>query len=118
VLTPTTYASWFKALADGTRVQIVSLLARSGEPMTVKQIVAAVPVGQSTVSAHLKQLAAVGFVLAEDRGTARLYRINDNCVECFPTAADWSWGQRPAPAPALICLPGGDDGTTQPHPGA
>lgn len=48
-----TYAAWFKALADGTRVQIVSLLARSGEPMTVREIVAAVPVGQSTVSAHL-----------------------------------------------------------------
>jgi DNA-binding transcriptional ArsR family regulator len=94
-----TYASWFKALADGTRVQLVSLLARSAEPMTVKQIVAAVPVGQSTVSAHLKQLAAVGFVLAEDRGTARLYRINDNCVECFPTAADLVMGRRPAPAP-------------------
>ena len=93
-----TYASWFKALADGTRVQIVSLLARSGEPMTVGQIVAAVPVGQSTVSAHLKQLAAVGFVLAEDRGTARLYRINGNCVECFPTAADLVMG-RPSPAP-------------------
>ncbi len=92
-----TYASWFRALADGTRVQIVSLLARSGEPMTVKQIVAAVPVGQSTVSAHLKQLAAVGFVLAEDRGTARLYRINDTCVECFPTAADLVMGQ-PSPA--------------------
>ena len=84
-----TYASWFKALADGTRVQLVSLLARAGEPMTV---------GQSTVSAHLKQLAAVGFVLAEDRGTARLYRINDNCVECFPTAADLVMG-RPSPAP-------------------
>ena len=67
-----TYASWFRALAGGTRVQLVSLLARSGEPMTVGQIVAAVPVGQSTVSAHLKQLAAVGFVLAEDRGTALL----------------------------------------------
>ena len=53
------------ALADGTRVQIVSLLARAGEPMTVGQIVAAVAVGQSTVSAHLKRLAEVGFVLAE-----------------------------------------------------
>jgi len=94
-----TYASWFKALADGTRVQIVSLLARRGEPMTVKQIVAAVPVGQSTVSAHLKQLAAVGFVLAEDRGTARLYRINGDCVECFPTAADLVMRRRPSPAP-------------------
>jgi DNA-binding transcriptional ArsR family regulator len=95
-----TYASWFKALADGTRVQVVSLLARAGTPMTVKQIVAAVPVGQSTVSAHLKQLAEVGFVIAEDRGTSRLYRINDACVDCFPTAADLVMG-RPSPPPAF-----------------
>ncbi len=93
-----TYASWFKALVNGTRVPLVSLLARAGEPMTVGQIVAAVPVAKSTASAHLKQLAAVGFVPAEDRGTARLYRINDNCVECFPTAADLVMG-RPSPAP-------------------
>jgi DNA-binding transcriptional ArsR family regulator len=93
------YASWFAALADGTRVQIVSLLARAGEPMTVGQIVAAVAVGQSTVSAHLKRLAEVGFVRAEHRGTASLYRINDACVECFPTAADVVMG-RPVPAAA------------------
>jgi DNA-binding transcriptional ArsR family regulator len=87
------YAAWFAALADGTRVQIVSLLARSGEPMTVGQIVAAVPVGQSTVSAHLRRLAEVGFVLAEHRGTASWYRINQACVECFPTAADLVMGR-------------------------
>ncbi|HEX3923328.1 MAG TPA: metalloregulator ArsR/SmtB family transcription factor, partial [Streptosporangiaceae bacterium] len=90
------YASWFAALADGTRVQIVSLLARSGVPMTVGQIVACVEVGQSTVSAHLKRLAEVGFVKAEHRGTASLYRINEACVECFPTAADVVMG-RPVP---------------------
>src|SRR5437899_3148534 len=56
--TADTYAAWFKALADGTRVQIVSLLARVGRPLTVREIVAAVPVGQSTVSEHLRQLAA------------------------------------------------------------
>ena len=93
-----TYAAWFRALADGTRVQVVSLLARSGEPLTVKQIAAAVPVGQSTVSEHLRQLAAVGFVLAEERGTSRLYRINRNCVDCFPTAADLVMG-KPSPVP-------------------
>jgi DNA-binding transcriptional ArsR family regulator len=96
--TAATYAAWFKALADGTRVQVVSLLARSGRPLTVREIVAAVPVGQSTVSAHLRQLAEVGFVLAEDRGTSRLYRINDDCVECFPTAADLVMG-KPSPIP-------------------
>ncbi|MGH3158436.1 MAG: ArsR/SmtB family transcription factor [Streptosporangiaceae bacterium] len=94
-----TYATWFKALADGTRVQIVSLLARSSEPMTVGQIVAAVQASQSTVSVHLKQLAQVGFVLTEPRGTATLCRINDACVAGFPTAADLVMG-RPVPAPA------------------
>jgi DNA-binding transcriptional ArsR family regulator len=48
------YATWFKALADPTRIQIVSLLARRGTPMSVGEIVAVVDVGQSTVSAHLK----------------------------------------------------------------
>ena len=91
------YATWFKALADATRIQVVSLLARRGAPMNVGEIVAAVNVGQSTVSAHLKVLAEVGFVLAEHRGTASYYRINDACVECFPTAADIVMG-RPVPA--------------------
>ena len=98
--TAATYAAWFKALADGTRVQVVSLLACCAAPMTVKEIVAAVPVGQSTVSEHLRQLAAVGFVLAEDRGTSRLYRINKQCLEHFPTAADLVMG-KPSPVPPV-----------------
>jgi len=96
-LTAEQYASWFKALADPTRVQIVSLLARHGAPMTVGEITAAVAVGQSTVSAHLKILAEVRFVLAVRRGTASWYRVNDRCVACFPTAADIVMG-RPVPA--------------------
>lgn len=96
------YASWFKALADATRIQIVTLLARAHEPMAVKEIVEAVEVGQSTVSAHLRVLAEVGFVLVEHRGTASLYRINDACVECFPTAADVVMG-RPVPGPVPPC---------------
>src|SRR4051812_14599960 len=91
------YATWFKALADATRIQIVSLLARRGEPMTVGEIVEAVDVGQSTVSAHLKVLAEVRFVLVDQHGTARYYRINEACVSCFPTAADVVMG-RPVPA--------------------
>jgi L-amino acid N-acyltransferase YncA/DNA-binding transcriptional ArsR family regulator len=93
------YAAWFGALADGTRVQIVSLLARNGGSMTVGQIVSAVPVGQSTVSAHLRRLAEVGFVLVEHRSTSSWYRINQACVERFPTAADLIMG-RPVPAAA------------------
>jgi DNA-binding transcriptional ArsR family regulator len=98
--TATEFARWFKALADATRIQIVSLLARRGIPMSVGEIVAAVEVGQSTVSAHLKVLADVRFVLADPRGTATYYRINEACVSCFPTAADIVMG-KPAPHPPI-----------------
>ncbi|PZG16921.1 ArsR/SmtB family transcription factor [Nonomuraea aridisoli] len=91
------YASWFKALADATRIQIVSLLARRRAPMSVGEIVAASGVGQSTVSHHLKILAEVRFVLVERQATSSLYRINEACVSCFPTAADVVMG-KPVPA--------------------
>ena len=96
-VTAAEYATWFKALADPTRIQIVSLLARRGTPMNVGEIVAAVDVVQSTVSAHLKVLGEVRFLLFEHRGTATYYRINDACVDCFPSAADVVMG-RPVPA--------------------
>ena len=96
-ITAAEYASWFKALADPTRIQIVTLLARRARPMNVGEIVAAVDVGQSTVSSHLKVLAEVRFVLFEHQGPATYYRINEACVDCFPTAADIVMG-RPVPA--------------------
>lgn len=100
--TAETYASWFRALADATRVQIVEYLARQARPMSVGEIVAAVGLAQSTVSQHLKILTEVRFVLVEPVGTARHYRINDACVGCFPSAADVVMG-RPAPTPVAAC---------------
>ncbi|WP_027345419.1 ArsR/SmtB family transcription factor [Hamadaea tsunoensis] len=96
------YASWFRALADPSRVQLVELLARVGEPMSVGQIVAAIGLAQSTVSQHLKVLTEVRFVLVEPVGNARHYRINANCIACFPSAADIVMG-KPAPAAAGGC---------------
>lgn len=95
------YAAWFRALADPTRVQIVSVLAHSGRPLAVGEIVDMVQVGQSTVSQHLRVLAEVRFVLTERRGTARLYRLNGACVEFFPTAAGLVAGRTP-PCPASL----------------
>lgn len=92
------YAAWFRALGDPTRIQIVSVLARAGRALTAGEIVAAVGIGQPTVSQHLKVLAEVRFLLSERRGTARLYRINAACVESFPTAADLVLDRTP-PAP-------------------
>jgi DNA-binding transcriptional ArsR family regulator len=97
-----TYASWFRALADPSRVQIVEYLARQGRPMPVGEIVAAAGLAQSTVSQHLRVLAEVRFVLVEAVGTARHYRINTNCVACFPSAADVVMG-RPAPTATGGC---------------
>ena len=94
-----TYASWFRALADPSRVQIVEYLARQNRPLPVAEIVAAVGLAQSTVSQHLKVLTEVRFVLVEPVGTARHYRINTRCIDCFPSAADVVMG-RPAPAGA------------------
>lgn len=88
------YAGWFKALADPTRVQLVTLLANHGRPMSVGEIVAASDVGQSTVSHHLKALAEVRFVLSEQDGTTRWYRINEACVSRFPSAADVVMGHQ------------------------
>jgi len=107
-VTAVEYAAWFRALADATRIQVVSLLAREGRPMNVGEIVAGVQVGQSTVSAHLKVLAEVGFVLAERQGNAAYYRINDACVECFPTAADIVMGRPVSAQPALAPPPRGE----------
>ncbi len=83
-------------------MQIVEYLARQGRPMPVGEIVAAVGLAQSTVSQHLKILTEVRFVLVEPVGTARHYRINTDCVACFPSAADVVMG-RPAPTATGGC---------------
>ncbi|PBC76276.1 ArsR family transcriptional regulator [Streptomyces sp. TLI_235] len=80
------YASWFKALADPTRIQLLHLLAAEGRPMSVGEIVERSPVSQSTVSHHLKVLAEVRFVLPEKQGTSTRYQVNRTCLTVFPAA--------------------------------
>jgi DNA-binding transcriptional ArsR family regulator len=98
------YAGWFRCLADPTRIQILNLLARERRPLSVGEIVAAVDVGQSTVSEHLRRLAETCFVLVDHQGTSSLFRINDRCIACFPSAAELVMGEAtadtlPAPRP-------------------
>jgi L-amino acid N-acyltransferase YncA/DNA-binding transcriptional ArsR family regulator len=100
------YAAWFRALSDPTRIQIVSVLRARQAPVKVGEIVAAVQVGQSTVSQHLKILGEIGFVLAERRGNAAYYRLNAACVDAFPTAADLVMGRRPPAAGRMAGGPG------------
>jgi ArsR family transcriptional regulator, arsenate/arsenite/antimonite-responsive transcriptional repressor len=87
------YAAWFRCLGDATRIQILSLLASQRHPLTVQQIVAALDVGQPTVSHHVKQLEHARFVICERHGASTLVRVNRRCVDAFPTAASFVMGR-------------------------
>ena len=82
-----TYASWFKALSDPTRIQILNLLASAGEPVCVCEITEQFPFSQATISHHLKVLRDTCFIFSERRGTFMYYWVNRACVSAFPEAA-------------------------------
>lgn len=82
-----TYAAWFKALADPTRVRILNLLAQSNEALCVCEIVDHFPLGQPAISHHLRILKNTRFVLAERRGTFMYYQLNQACLAAFLRAA-------------------------------
>lgn len=89
------WASWFRCLSDPSRVLLLNRLATSDSSMTVGDLVAEVDIGQSTVSHHLKVLADTGFVLCERRANTTLYRVNERCLEHFPSAAELIMGVLP-----------------------
>ena len=93
-----TWASWFRALGDPSRILILNLLATSGRPMSVGEIVDELGLAQSTVSHHLKILGEVGFALVEREVTVSWWRVNERCLACFPSAAEVVMGRVPAGA--------------------
>lgn len=109
------YAGWFRCLADGTRIRVLSVVARAGRALTVGEVVAAVGRSQSTVSRHLRILADEGFVIAEQDGIRTLIRVDESCMTLLPAAARAIMGgaeERPtARGPSTQGAPGGE--TTQ-----
>jgi len=95
----TTWAGWFKALGDPTRILILHLLATEARPMTTGEVVEAMDVGQSTVSHHLQILGETCFVHVERTGTQSWWRINERCMASFPSAAELITGRLPLVAP-------------------
>lgn len=89
------WAQWFRCLGDPTRILILNGLATARRALTTGEVVALVDVGQPTVSHHLSVLVETGFVLVERAGTSSLYRVNERCLECFPSAADVVMGRGP-----------------------
>lgn len=70
----------FRVLADRNRLKVVNLLASSG-PVCVCELVPALGLAQPTVSYHLKQLAGVGLLERERRGTFAYYRLVDGALD-------------------------------------
>lgn len=81
------YASWFRCLADGTRVRILSVIANSNRPLTVGEITEEVGRSQSTVSRHLQLLADERFIFLEPDGVRTLVLVNESCMTALPDAA-------------------------------
>jgi ArsR family transcriptional regulator, arsenate/arsenite/antimonite-responsive transcriptional repressor len=73
-------AEIFKALADPTRVAIVSRLA-SGEQCCVCDLTDAFELSQPTVSHHLRILREAGLVEAERRGTFAYYWLLPEAID-------------------------------------
>src|SRR5262249_37308229 len=63
------------ALADDTRLRILELLAYKGE-LCAQDIITLLDLSQSSVSRHLSQLSASGFINERRREVAKCYSLN------------------------------------------
>jgi ArsR family transcriptional regulator, arsenate/arsenite/antimonite-responsive transcriptional repressor len=80
-------ARTFKALADPTRVRLLSLIAAhdAGEAC-ICDLIEPVALAQPTVSHHMKQLADAGLVTREQRGKWAYYRIVNDALTALAAA--------------------------------
>jgi ArsR family transcriptional regulator len=84
----TATAELFKALADPARVRIVNVLATSGEPVCVCELIEPLGLSQPTVSHHLKKLVDVGLLEREQRGKWAYFSLRRDAVETLAAVAD------------------------------
>jgi len=71
--------TFFRALAEPTRLKIVGLLA--GEPLTVGQMAEMLNLRPSTISNHLSQLAHAGLVSARAESYYNIYSLDTGALE-------------------------------------
>jgi ArsR family transcriptional regulator len=80
------WAAVFKALADPTRVQILSLLARSSGGVCECNIVDCTPLSQPTISYHVKVLKEAGLLDVEKQGLWCYFRLRKDVLGQVATA--------------------------------
>src|SRR5580700_10776486 len=69
-------ASLLRVLADPTRLQMLTMLAKSSDPICVCDFTAAFDLGQPTVSHHLATLREAGIVTSFKLGIWAFYQLN------------------------------------------
>jgi ArsR family transcriptional regulator, arsenate/arsenite/antimonite-responsive transcriptional repressor len=75
-------AEFAKALAHPARIAILKVLAQKNECIC-GEIVDVLPLAQSTVSQHLKELKSAGLITGETDGPRSCYCINWKAFEKF-----------------------------------
>lgn len=89
-----TIQSWlrpevFKALADETRLAVLTRIALAGRAMTVSEITTCCGIHLSGVSRHLQQLRLAGLVHAEKEGREVRYSLQaDDVITLLRGLAD------------------------------
>ena len=81
-------AAVFRALGDPARVRIVNLLATSGEPVCVCNLVEPLRLSQPTVSHHLKKLTDAGLLEREQRGKWAYFSLKREAIARLAGLAD------------------------------
>lgn len=76
----TRVASILRALGDEVRLKILALLAHHGGEVCVCDIVANFPLGQPTISYHLKVLREAGLVESQKRGLWVHYSLHQETI--------------------------------------
>ncbi len=81
---------WLQTLADATRVRLLLLLQH--HELSVSELCGIVQLPQSTVSRHLRVLAAEHWIVNRREGTNQLYRLDADVWE--PARQElWNWMQ-------------------------
>jgi biotin operon repressor len=76
---PDEFVTFFKAMADASRLQIIGLLAK--EPMSVEQLAARLEISPSTASHHLSKLSQVGLVSARAKSYYNFYQFEAGALQ-------------------------------------
>jgi ArsR family transcriptional regulator len=81
-------AELFKALGDPARVRALNLLATSGEPVCICNLIEPLGLSQPTVSHHMKKLLDAGLVTREQRGKWAYFSLRREAVDKLAVVAD------------------------------